>query len=367
MTYQEHTVQVALGDRTYPVLIGSGVRRAFTGLFKRLGSGRAFWITDRHVARLWGGDLLEHWKASPAKPIILPAGEEQKRLSVVERLCGKLIAAKVERGDTLVACGGGVIGDLVGFTAACYLRGIAFVQIPTTLLAMVDASVGGKTGVDLTQGKNLVGAFHQPRFVLADPDFLGTLPRREIFSGLAEVVKTALIGNRELFYTLESHSDTKSYFSKSWQPWDELVQACVRFKASVVARDERENDRRRILNFGHTIGHALEALGGFQKLRHGEAVFWGMSAALELSEEVGLLNSATASRIQKFMQPFLGAVPKFDFSPTLAMRLIAADKKVRGGRPQFVLLQDIAKPRLMGDISRIQLFGALSRLRRRMR
>ena len=269
----ERTVKVALPERSYRVIIGSEVRRKFPEIFKREGKGRAFWVTDRNVADAWGAEIEALCEDSPSWIIILPPGEDQKTLSTVENLCRKFVSLGVERGDTLVACGGGVIGDIVGFTAASYLRGISYVQIPTTLLAMVDSSVGGKTGVDLPEGKNLVGAFHQPLFVLVDVDFLQTLPLREFRSGFAEVIKTAVIGDEELFAELKSN--TKRCFNKDAECLVRVVEACVAFKAEVVVGDEKEGDLRRILNFGHTIGHALEALGNYRSLKHGEAVFWG--------------------------------------------------------------------------------------------
>jgi 3-dehydroquinate synthase len=357
-------IKVALGDRSYPIQIGSGVRRQFADFFKKHGSGRAFWITDRNVARLWGQDLKPLWKNSPASPIILPAGENQKRLSVIENLCRKLSVAGVERGDTLIALGGGVIGDLVGFTAACYLRGIAFIQIPTTLLAMVDASVGGKTGVDLPEGKNLVGAFHQPRFVLADLDFLSTLPRRELVSGLAEVVKTALISDPALFRLIEKNLDQLAALNPA--PMARAIKGCVSFKAAVVAIDEREADLRRILNFGHTIGHALEALGGYNKLRHGEAVFWGMIAAVELSAGLSLLNRDTADRILALLNRFAPKLPVIDFQPAQVLAIISRDKKVRRGAVHFIMLGGIGRPIICDAVDSKSLRTVLVKLRESM-
>jgi len=359
------TVKIALGNRSYPIQIGSGARRRFGDLFKKHGSGRAFWITDRNVARLWGKDLKALWKSSPAPPIILPPGEDQKRLCVVEDLCRKLTAAGAERGDTLIALGGGVIGDLVGFTAACYLRGIAFVQIPTTLLAMVDSSVGGKTGVDLPEGKNLVGAFHQPRFVLADVDFLGTLPHRELVSGLAEVVKTAIIGDRELFIQLKHYIKELPNLEIRVSPG--MIAACAAFKAGVVREDERESGRRRLLNFGHTVGHALERMGEYRALRHGEALFWGMYIAIELSERLKLLPPKTAGEIQELLDYFLIQIPGITFQQKTVYKVIQRDKKVRGGRTHFVLLEDIAKPIISDRVTTEQLISTLKILRQKMR
>ncbi len=284
---------------------------------------------------------------------------------MVEDLCCKLTAAGAERGDTLIACGGGVIGDLVGFTAACYLRGIAFAQVPTTLLAMVDSSVGGKTGVDLPEGKNLVGAFHQPRFVLADLDFLRTLPRRELVSGLAEVVKTALIGDPPLFRLIERHLDQLTALNSALMV--KAIKGCVSFKAAVVANDERESDLRRTLNFGHTIGHALEALGDYDRLRHGEAVFWGMIAAVELSAELSLLNRDTADRILALLNRITPELPAIDFQPAQALNIISRDKKVRRGSVHFILLGGIGQPIICDSVDSKRLKAVLERLQRLMK
>lgn len=354
-------VEVSLAERSYPIVIGSGVRRKFGELFRKHGQGRAFWVTDGHVADLWGKDLKADWGFPSANELlILSPGEEQKKLSTIETLCRALAARGVERGDTLVAWGGGVVGDIVGFAAACYLRGIAFVQVPTTLLAMVDSSVGGKTGVDLPEGKNLVGAFHQPRFVLIDVDSLRTLPQREFISGLAEVVKSAIIGDRELFNKLKRNAN------KCLKPETgflcDVIQSSIAFKAAVVQRDEREQDLRRILNFGHTVGHALEALGNYRALKHGEAVFWGMSAAVELSRELDFLDTKTAAEIGDLLRAFLAAIPGLDFEPETALDFIARDKKVRRGIAHFVLLNDIARPLISNLVTREQLRAALGQV-----
>ncbi len=319
---------------------------------------------DSHVARLWASDLQALAKTSPAEIIILPPGESRKRLSTIQALCRKLASLGVERGDTLIACGGGVIGDIVGFTAACYLRGIAFVQIPTTLLAMVDASVGGKTGVDLPEGKNLVGAFHQPRLVLVDTDFLTTLPRREFRSGLAEVVKTALLSSGANFAHLRANIE-HGFINK--RKFEQSLHACITFKSDIVSKDEKEAGLRQILNFGHTIGHALEALGGYRRLKHGEAVFWGISAAVDLSCITNFLSPATAAEIEAFLQPFLKTIPVLDFHPEQILDFLSHDKKVQGGTWRFVLLKNIGEPIITKDVSRGHLLLALKQLRLRTR
>ncbi len=362
---KEITVQVALPDKPYPVIIGSGVRSRFWQLFENYGKGRAFWVTDRNVADAWGEDLGGLCTESATDLIILPPGEDQKSMITVERICQMLLRMGAERGDTLVACGGGVVGDITGFAAACYMRGIAFVQIPTTLLAMVDASVGGKTGVDLPEGKNLVGAFHQPQFVLADVDFLSTLDPRELRSGFAEVVKTALIGDPVLYDKLKK-GGYKPLFDGDPDLWSQIVEACVRFKSNIVMQDERESNLRRILNFGHTIGHALEAKGNYQHLKHGEAIYWGMHAALDLSVSAGVLDQAEHSEILRLLDLFLTDIPAMEFKVPEVLDIIAKDKKVKGGVPHFILLEGIGKPLISDKVEIEQLKQSLSRLHEKM-
>ncbi|TKJ39082.1 3-dehydroquinate synthase [candidate division LCP-89 bacterium B3_LCP] len=359
-------LQVAIPGKSYPVIIGSDVRSLFSNYFKQSGSGRAFWITDRNVADAWGASLGKLCGNSGEELTILPPGEDQKNLTTVENLCRILVKMGVERGDTLIACGGGVVGDIVGFTAACYMRGISFVQLPTTLLAMVDASVGGKTGVDLAEGKNLVGAFHQPRFVLIDVDFLETLDPREILSGYAEVVKTALIGDAALFQDLKSGLQER-FFDGSKEALIQVIEACVKYKAEVVAEDEREGDLRRVLNFGHTIGHALEVLGDYRLLKHGEAVFWGMFAALELSKSQGLLKLSEALEIEEFLASSFAKIPPIDFNPNDIRDLITHDKKVRNGNPNFILLKGIGQPVIIDQVDEKEIRESLDSLKNKMK
>lgn len=357
-------IDVEMPSCSYPIVIGSGVRSRFDDLFRKHASGRPFWVTDENVAQIWGGDLEALRRSSPADWIVLPPGEARKNLATIEMLCRRLAGTGVERSDTLIACGGGVVGDIAGFAAACYLRGIAFVQIPTTLLAMVDASVGGKTGVDLPEGKNLVGAFHQPRFVLADLDFLTTLPEREILSGMGEVVKTAVIGDRELFADLKAAIKQGSELNR----YDlKIIERCIIFKMRIVQSDEIEKDVRRILNFGHTVGHALEALGGYDRLKHGEALFWGMTAAVDLSRRTGLLASDTAEEIENLLYSFRRRVPRMDFHPAEVLDFIHRDKKVRSGVVQIILIEDIAQPIIFDRITPEQLLATLHHLRTLMK
>jgi len=359
------TVEVSIPGHPYPVVIGPGARRRFVSYLAPFHLNRTVWITDRNVAGLWGDEIRSLSGTAAPDLVVLPAGEEQKRLATVEDLCRRFVQLGVERHDTLVACGGGVIGDVVGFAAACYLRGVNFVQLPTTLLAMVDSSVGGKTGVDLPEGKNLVGAFHQPRFVLADPDFLATLPERELRSGLAEVIKTALISGPKLFTELRSF--VKRHPDLQGPDLAGLIESCVDFKAGVVEKDEREGGLRRILNFGHTVGHALECLGQYRTLKHGEAVLWGLSAALDLSVRRAGLDPRLETDIQAFLAPFLTAIPPLEFDSGEVLDLLARDKKVRRKVVQFVLLRGVGLPVVTPLADPQILIAALDHLRDRMR
>jgi 3-dehydroquinate synthase len=358
-------IQVELGDRTYPVILGSGIRTHFAEYFSQYGCGRPFWVTDRNVDKAWGHYLFDIRKSPPKSHVVLPAGEDQKKLTTVEALCRQWIHAEVDRGDCAIALGGGVVGDLVGFAAACYQRGIPFVQVPTTLLAMVDASVGGKTGVDLPEGKNLVGAFHQPRFVLIDTDFLQTLPERRIRDGYAEIFKTALIGDPALFRFL-NNSGQAAILEGRKEALLSAISACIRFKAKIVAEDEREGDRRRILNFGHTFGHALELLGKFEILTHGEALLWGLYAALSLSLKKQLLSPGLFDDILSLLEPLLEQVPPIPFQPEEVHAMMKRDKKVHAGQIHFVLLKTLGEPVITSDISREDIFQVLVELKDKM-
>jgi len=359
-------IVVKLPEKSYPVVIGSGIRQSFPELFKKNGQGRAFWSTDKNIAEAWGEDLGGLCSKSHTDIIVLPPGEEQKQLATVERICQILISMGAERGDTLVACGGGGVGDISGLAASVYLRGIRYVQVPTTLLAMVDSSVGGKTGVDLPEGKNLIGTFHQPAFVMIDVEFLKTLNEREFRSGFAEVVKTALIGDPKLFKAIQDGTD-QLCLKRDADALIDTISACIKFKSEIVTKDEKETDLRRILNFGHTVGHALEVLGEYTTLRHGEAVFWGMSAAIDLSVQAGSLNFDSGQNIHELLERYLRMIPVVNFRPKEVEELILHDKKVKNGKPVFVLLDDIGKPIITDQVSNVILSNSLEHLKHRMK
>ena len=339
-------VQVPLGNRSYVIKVGGGLLSRLGAECAQLKLGqRCAVITDTNVARHFAKAAVKSLAASGFKPVLItvPAGEKSKRLAVVEKCYDQLAAHRMERKSFIVALGGGVVGDLAGFVAATYLRGIPFVQVPTTLLAQVDSSVGGKTGVNLTAGKNLVGAFYQPRLVLCDLDTLAKLPRREYVSGLAEVVKYGVIYNAVLFAQLERN--LPKLLQRDAATLAAVVARCCEIKAVVVGEDETESGLRAILNFGHTIGHAIENSSGYGKFLHGEAIAIGQVAAAKLSQKILGLPSGDVARIEKlFVQA--GLPVEIKVNAARRNKLFAAmllDKKVSGGEVKFVLAEKIGK------------------------
>ena len=329
----EQIVRVALGERSYDIVLHPGLLAtvgdrlsAFTTSLK-VGV-----VTDRHVAsRYLHGVLRSLRKAGyDPTPIILPPGERTKTLSTITKILDVLAQHKFERQSLLLALGGGVIGDVTGFAAAIYQRGIPFVQVPSTLVAQVDSSVGGKTGVDHRLGKNLIGAFYQPRAVLIDPLTLRTLPRREWIAGLAEVIKYGIIADEEFFAFLEQ--EISALLTLEEEPVIRAITRSCEIKAQVVAEDERESDRRRILNYGHTIGHALELLAGYRGLIHGEAVGIGLVQEADLARHMGLCGREVVERIRSLVQRagLSEQVPQASF--TSLWGAMQHDKKVLGGR-----------------------------------
>jgi 3-dehydroquinate synthase len=296
-------IPVDLGERSYEIFLEPGSSRTLGDRLRRLvDTAKVGIVTDRHVARHYlkpTVDSLKHAGLDPV-PIVVPPGERTKTLATVGRILDVLAAHNFERRSVLLALGGGVIGDLAGFAASIYQRGISYVQVPTTLVAQVDSSVGGKTGVDHRLGKNLIGAFHQPRAVIIDPFMLHTLPRREWIAGLAEVIKYGIIADEAFFSFLETFMP--DLLKLDAQAVMRAVARSCEIKAAVVAADERESDRRRILNYGHTIGHALESLGGYRRLIHGEAVGIGLVAEAELAVHLGICRTEVAARIRRLVQ-----------------------------------------------------------------
>ncbi|MGQ3017421.1 3-dehydroquinate synthase [Phenylobacterium sp.] len=344
------TVTVGLGDRAYEVRIGSGlVAEAGRHIRPLLKRGRTAIISDETVWRLHGAMLSQALSAEgiSATPVLVPAGEGSKSFEMLARVSDDLLALELDRGDLIIAFGGGVVGDLAGFAAAIYKRGIDFVQIPTTLLAQVDSSVGGKTAIDTARGKNLIGAFHQPRLVLADLDVLSTLPAREIRAGYAEIIKYGLLGDIDFFAWLEAHG--AEVIALASEPLALAVRRSVEMKAQIVAEDEREGGRRALLNLGHTFGHALEAESGYgDDLLHGEAVAIGMAQAFRYSAGQALCSRQDAVRAEAAIAAVglpvrMDALPGHPFEGEKLLAHMGQDKKAEGGRLTFIL------PHALGD------------------
>jgi 3-dehydroquinate synthase len=327
------TVPVSLGDRSYDILIQAGLLESLGGRLNKLGvTGKVGVVTDRHVARHYARNLLAMLRRFDIEvvPIILAPGEQSKTLKTIEHILDALARHRFERTSLLLALGGGVVGDLTGFAAAIYQRGIPFIQIPTTLVAQVDSSVGGKTGVDHRLGKNLIGAFYQPRAVWIDPLTLRTLPTREWVAGLAEVIKYGIIADEKFFSYLQREMPGL----RRRQP--DIVAAVVKrsceIKADVVAADERESDRRRILNYGHTIGHALEALGGYESLIHGEAVGIGLVQEADLARYQGICDRTVVEQIRDVVKSAGLSDRMPAWAPAKVWKAMLHDKKVSGGQ-----------------------------------
>ena len=352
-------IDVTTGNRTSPVWIGEGLSQELPSLLDRHGVGhRRFIVSSPVVWRFHGEELRA--ALGGGDPILLPDGERYKNLQSISKVYEALIRANADRGSTIIAVGGGVVGDSAGFAAATFLRGIALVHVPTTLLAQVDSSIGGKVGVNHTLGKNLIGAFHQPALVVIDPALLKTLPRREFRSGLYEVVKYGVIANRNLFDRL--NTDAKAIFAKDPAALVPAIVDSCRIKADVVSKDERESGLRRILNFGHTVGHALEAVTHYRRFRHGEAIALGMLAAADLAVARGAMAERERTALAKLIAR-LGPLPSVtDLPISEAIEAIRRDKKVVHGRLHFVIAIEIGATITVDDVSEDELRAVLGRL-----
>jgi len=334
-------VTVALGERSYQIHVGLGLLAESGRLIASPPRGRAFVITDAIVDRLHGDALRRGLGGLEPQTIAVPVGERQKSLRRAAALWDELLQRGADRRSIIVAFGGGVIGDLAGFVAATYMRGLPYVQVPTTLLAQVDSSVGGKVAINHPRAKNLIGAFHQPLAVIADVSVLATLRPRDYREGLAEVVKTAMIADTELFRWLEEQQ--RELMARDPDALAHVVRRCCEIKAQVVAEDERESGKRATLNLGHTVGHALEALSGYGRLRHGEAVAIGMVAAARIARRLGRATEATEERLVRLLGA-LGLPTRIPGAPAAAILAAArADKKAIGGIPRFVLPRGIGR------------------------
>jgi 3-dehydroquinate synthase len=335
----------------YEVVYGAGVLSGAGVRIKSLGRNTGvFLLCSPRVARHWRGKLERALRgARLRRTVIFDDREGSKNISTVERVCRELVRAGADRRALLVAAGGGVVGDVAGFVAASYLRGVGLVHIPTTLVAQVDSAIGGKTGVNLPEGKNLVGAFYSPRLVLADPVTLSTLPDRESRSGLYEIIKYGVIADVRLFAYLENSIEALA--NREAKALDFVIPRCIQAKAKVVSRDERESGLREILNFGHTFAHAFETATNYRKYLHGESVGWGMIAASRLARSMGLLPPESAARIEQLVRR-AGPLPALP--STKAARLLEimhADKKTRGGKLRFVLSRKIGGAETFGAVA----------------
>jgi 3-dehydroquinate synthase len=344
-------IPVRTPSRSYEVLVERGLLRSSAAALRDVipTDARVFALTAPPIQKHWAGALRKSFSKAGRKieVIVMPDGEHAKTLAQLEKLAAQLVSLGADRRSILLALGGGVVGDVGAFLASIFMRGIPIVQIPTTLLAQVDSAIGGKTGVNLKTGKNLLGTFHQPLVVLADPDVLATLPDREYRSGLFEAMKYGVIRNPAIFELMESQRD--ALLQRDGKLLEALIAECIRVKAEVVSADERESGERRILNFGHTIGHALEAETNYRRLLHGEAVGWGMIAASVIGKEMQVTAGASAARIIALVQAY-GPLPKVKVDGRRILKRLLSDKKTVGGVPHFVLASGIGKVEIVNNV-----------------
>ncbi|MBI2526271.1 MAG: 3-dehydroquinate synthase [Candidatus Rokubacteria bacterium] len=358
-----HHIPVSLGARSYRILVGPGLLAGVGAELSRIGVGsRVAVLSDEPVMALHGHHVVEGLEAAgfTVTTMRLPEGEAAKTLATAERAWDALLTAGLDRTSTVVAVGGGAVGDLAGFVAATYMRGVSLVQVPTTLLAQVDASIGGKTAIDHPRAKNLIGAFHQPRFVAADPAALLTLPEREFRSGLAEVIKHGIVLDAAYFADLEA--SLPALLVRDLPALTRVVAGSCRIKASVVERDEQETELRTVLNYGHTIGHAVEAVTGFARWTHGEAVALGIAAAARLAERLGRAGSEATTRQTRILEAVGLPVRGSGAAPAAVVEALARDKKARDGRVPFVLAPRIGAFQLVFDVPREAVLATLEEL-----
>ncbi|HEY1896379.1 MAG TPA: 3-dehydroquinate synthase [Terracidiphilus sp.] len=351
------TIRVETPSAKYDVIAGSGLIATLAQRIERIAGRlprRVFVLTSPEIWALWGETLAASF-AEPPITLFLAPGEKHKTMASVEKLLRQMVAAGGDRGSLLIAFGGGIVGDVGGFVAAVFMRGIPYVQVPTTFLAQVDSSVGGKTGVNLPEGKNLVGSFHHPLAVFADIGVLGTLPDRELRAGLMESVKAGIIRDRALVRFLEERVD--DVLRRDPKALEKVIAASIRMKADVVNKDERESGLRMILNFGHTIGHAIEQATRYKVLLHGEAVAWGMVAALYLALQRGMITTRQAERMESLIYRY-GPLPPLKVRAAKLVAATGADKKNVGGVRRFVLPVGIGDAGVVEDVTPAELEAA---------
>jgi 3-dehydroquinate synthase len=350
------SIRVTTPQAAYDVTIAPGLLRALYPRLRKLNSGKppkTFVVTSPNIWALWQGRFLASFPNNQQPTtLFFPPGELHKRLATVESLAEQLVLAGADRDSILLAFGGGVIGDVTGFLAAIFMRGIRYVGLPTTILAQVDSSLGGKTGVNLATGKNLIGSFHHPLAVLSDIDTLATLPAAELHAGLQEAVKAGIINDAKLFRYLEHNATI--VLAADPVALARVVTASVKVKADVVSKDEKESGLRMILNFGHTIGHAIEAATHYRKLLHGEAVAWGSIAALHVSLNRGRITHEDFARMANLILRY-GPIPPFGADPAKLVHLTSGDKKKRSGRRAFVLTTGISHTEIAYDVTDAEL------------
>lgn len=361
-------IPVRTSSHHYEAVIEHGlIKRAGPVLAKLLGdTPPLFVVTVSPVRRRWGKPLLRSLQDAgfSAKVIEMSDGERHKRLTTLESLAENLVRGGADRKAVIIALGGGVVGDVAGMLASVYMRGIKLVQFPTTVQAQLDAAIGGKTGVNLRTGKNLIGTFYQPEVVLIDPGTLATLPQREFRSGMYEAVKCGIIGNQELFTRLEGSSIKNLRTDMEFLTW--AIAESVRLKARVVSADEKEGDLRRVLNLGHTLGHALEAATLYRHFLHGEAVAWGMQAAARISLDMGHCDKPVYEQIRDSVHCW-GPLPAVNVQNSKALKLLQSDKKTERGVVHFVLPESIGNVNIVNNVPESAISSALSEIRRESR
>ncbi len=353
------TIRVETPTAKYNVVAGTGLLRSLAPRIERIAGAlprRVFVLTSPEIWALWGEAFVSSFSEPPIA-LFLPAGEQRKTMASVERLLRQMIAAGGDRGSLLIAFGGGIVGDVGGFVAAIFMRGIPYVQVPTTFLAQVDSSVGGKTGVNLPEGKNLVGSFHHPIAVFADIEVLGTLSERELRAGLMESIKAGIIRDRALVRYMEENAG--KVLQGDVKALEKVIATSIQIKAKVVNRDERESGLRMILNLGHTVGHAIEQATRYKVLLHGEAVGWGMIAALAIARHRGTISAQQFQRLEDLIHLY-GPLPPLKLRPAKLIAATGADKKNVGGIRRFVLPVGIGDAGVVQDIAPAELQGAVT-------
>jgi 3-dehydroquinate synthase len=360
------TIRVETPSAKYEVFTGSGLLSSLAPRIekavKRL-PRRIFVVTSPEIWALWGKTFQQSFAESPTV-LFLPPGEKHKTIGSADALLREMVRAGGDRGSLLIAFGGGIVGDVGGFVAAIFMRGIPYIQVPTTLLAQVDSSVGGKVGVNLPEGKNLVGSFHHPRAVFADIGTLGTLSDRELRAGLMESVKSGIIRDRSLVRYMEEHAD--AILARDPKALERVIAASIRMKAEVVGKDERESGLRMILNFGHTIGHAFEQATAYKAMLHGEAVGWGMVAALTIARSRGTMNAAQFDRLERLIYRY-GPLPQIKVRTSKVIESTGGDKKNVGGIRRFVLPLGIGNASIVEDVTTAEIQAAVEYVLQRAR